>query len=106
MDMERRGSHIDISEKISEIQVILAKGFAEAEARYLASSKEVQDIKKEQERISHVLFGNGKEGLVTTVTVMNRKLSVMWVILVMLSAAFLSAAVGMNLIQILPHVLP
>ncbi len=105
MDMERRSSHIELVDKITEIQVILAKGFAEAEARHQASAKEVGEIKKEQERITHLLFGNGKEGLITTVTIMNKKLNIMWVILCLLSAAFLSIAVGMNIFQILPHLI-
>src|SRR5690242_5089266 len=95
-DMERRESHIDLVDKITNIQVEIAKGFAEFHAHYKESSRDIGELKESHQRIVYTLYGNGKEGMITTVAKMHSKLTWMWYGLAALDGAFLSIAIGAN----------
>jgi predicted transcriptional regulator len=94
--MERRESHIDLVDKITSIQVELAKGFAEFHAHHKESASDVLELKEMQNKILYTLYGNGKEGIITTVAKMHEKLGYMWWGLSVLGATFLAIAVGAN----------
>ena len=94
--MERRESHIDLVDKISNIQIEIARGFAESHAHNKESSRDISELKEAQNRILYTLYGNGKEGIITTVAKMHTKLSWMWYLLAALSVSFLVVAIGTN----------
>ncbi len=94
--MERRESHIDLVDKISNIQVELARGFAEFHAHYKESAKDVLELKEAQNKILYTLYGNGREGIITTVSKMHQRLTYMWWGLSVLGTTFLAIAVGAN----------
>lgn len=65
--MERRGTHIELSDNLNRLEVAITKGFTESTAAHEGTRKELEAMAKQHEKFAHALYGNGKEGLVTTV---------------------------------------
>lgn len=91
---ERRESYIELADKISRIEVAVVKGFAEANAQHRFSNAAIDDIKKYQQDIFHVIYGNGKEGLITKIARISQKISIVWGSLAAMALAYLAAVGG------------
>ncbi len=77
-DMERRESHIELSDKIARLEVCIVRGFAETTATNNNVNRIVEDLKKESEMVIHCLYGNGQEGLTTKVAKIHQKVNILW----------------------------
>lgn len=66
-DMERRETYIELAENLTRLEVAITRGFTESTAAHEGTRKELEFMAKQHERFAHALYGNGKEGLVTTV---------------------------------------
>jgi len=88
-DMERRESYINLVDKITSIEVNIARGFTQMQEQHKSYFSTIEGLKEAQEKLTHVLFGNGKEGLITTISKMHDKIGVMWTAICALSVATL-----------------
>lgn len=93
-DMEKRENYIDLAERIASIDISLATGFARSCSNHEAVTLSITDVRKDQERILHILYGNGKEGLITSMAKISQKLNLMWTILSVLSMSVLALSTG------------
>lgn len=92
--MERRESHIEIADKIARIEVALVKGFTESTAHHESTSRYITELKKDQERIMHSLYGNGQEGLVTKIAKISQRVNILWFVVVSVCGAYLTLGTG------------
>lgn len=79
--MERREQYIEIADKISRIEVCLAKEFAEIAGQHKNMNYSISNLMKESEQVIHCLYGNGQEGITTKIAKINQRLSIMWAML-------------------------
>jgi len=80
-EMERRETYIEIADKITRIEVCLAKEFADISGQHKSMMGNINDLKKESEQVIHCLYGNGQEGITTKIAKMNQRLGIMWALL-------------------------
>ena len=70
---ERRGDYVNLDDRLRSLEVAIAAGFAELGEGHKALGKEIEDLGEVQDRILKCLYGNGREGLVTTVAKVKQK---------------------------------
>lgn len=92
--MERRESHIDLSDKITSVEVSIATSIARFTAQHESIAHSIQELRKDQEKVLHILYGNGKEGIITVVAKIAQKLNLMWTIFAAFCGAVLVLSTG------------
>jgi hypothetical protein len=92
--MERRENHIELADKISDIQIEIAKGFTRINEQHISYQSVLKELRDDQEKLLHIIYGNGKEGILTIIAKMGQKLNFMWIIISTLSLATLTLTTG------------
>lgn len=78
--MERRETHIELADNLNRLEVAITRGFTESNSAHESTKKEIESLTKSHERISHAVYGNGKEGLITVVAKLQQRVNTfMWV---------------------------
>lgn len=78
---ERRGSHIDLSGKINNMELTLATGFSEMRAQHVLLNRDLSVVSAQQTRIFESLYGNGHEGIITKVAKINQRVAIIWTVM-------------------------
>lgn len=80
----------DLESKVQGLQVTSAKGFAEVNNSCNHLKDELRKISEQQDKIFKLLYGNGREGLVTSIAKLNQKQGIVWTIFGVIGAAHMT----------------
>lgn len=87
---ERRRGHVELSDKLQTLELQIVQGFSELKVHHTGIQAAIKQLGKGQQRLSEALYGNGKEGLITTVAKIMQRQNVMWGILATIGAAHIT----------------
>lgn len=81
---------LELERKVSELQVSTAKGFADVCNSCDHLKQELCKISTQQDKVFKLLYGNGKEGMVTSLAKLNQRQGIIWTIFGAIGAAHMT----------------
>ena len=76
--------------KLHKLEIKITEGFTTLKGQHEALSGTIGEIKEDQDKLVHTIYGNGKEGILTKLAKISDKQTIIWTLIILLGTLHMS----------------